>query len=101
LQGALVGLAGFLALNRVGSVETTSFEDTTLQAIAAAVVGGVAISGGRGSIWGVLLACVFLASLPPACIALGIPNYWQRTLVGAVMAVAVTVDALLRRAGAR
>jgi ribose/xylose/arabinose/galactoside ABC-type transport system permease subunit len=93
----LVGLAGLLALARSGSIQPTSYEDKTLEAIAAAVVGGVAITGGRGSVWGVALGCLFLVTLAPACLFLQLSTHWQRTLVGSVLAVAVTLDALWRR----
>jgi ABC-type sugar transport system ATPase subunit/ribose/xylose/arabinose/galactoside ABC-type transport system permease subunit len=97
LQGALAGLAGMLYLARSGSLQPVSYEDKTLDAIAAAVVGGVALTGGRGSVAGVLLGCLLLVSLPPACEYLHLPVTWQRSLVGAVMVVAVTLDTLWRR----
>ncbi len=96
LQGALVGLAGVLYLARSGALQPTSFEDKTLEAIAAAVVGGVAVTGGRGSVWGVALGCLFLASLANAFIFLGISPHWQQTLVGTVLLAAVLIDALGR-----
>src|SRR5262249_13143207 len=88
-QGALAGLAGLLYLASSGSLQPAGSEDRTLEAIAAAVVGGVAITGGRGSVWGTLLGCLFLLSLPKACQFLGVPAYWQRTLIGGVMVVAI------------
>jgi rhamnose transport system ATP-binding protein len=100
VQGLLVGLAGLLALARSGNVQPTSYDDRTLAAIAAAVVGGVAITGGRGSVWGVALGCVFLVSLVPACVLLHIPTEWNRTLAGTVMVVAVLIDTLWRRRSA-
>jgi ABC-type sugar transport system ATPase subunit/ribose/xylose/arabinose/galactoside ABC-type transport system permease subunit len=96
LQGGLVGLAGLLALARSGNLQAISFEDKTLEAITAAVVGGVAITGGRGSLIGVALGCLLLVSLRPACVFLEVSPYWRLTLVGAVMVLAVTVDALWR-----
>jgi len=99
-QGLLVGLAGFLSLAHSGSLQPTSFDDQALQAIAAAVVGGVAITGGRGSVWGVVLGCLFLTTLTAAGVFLGVASYWQRTLVGGVIAVAVVTDVLWRRRGA-
>lgn len=96
LQGMLVGLAGLLYLSRTGSVQPTSHEDRTLEAIAAAVVGGVAITGGRGRVLGVALGCLLLVSLGPACIFLGLSALWQQSLVGAVLLVAVLADTLLR-----
>jgi ABC-type sugar transport system ATPase subunit/ribose/xylose/arabinose/galactoside ABC-type transport system permease subunit len=101
LQGLLAGLAGFLYMARSGGLERTSFEDKTLEAIAAAVVGGVAITGGRGTLAGVVLGCLFLVTLPRGGIFLHIPPHWHRTLVGGVMVAAVTIDALWRRKGAR
>ncbi len=96
-QGALLGLAGLLYLIRSGDLQGTGHEEKTLLAIAAAVVGGVSITGGRGSAWGVFLGSLFLVSLAPACTLLRIPMVWQRTLVGFVMVVAVSVDVLWRR----
>jgi ABC-type sugar transport system ATPase subunit/ribose/xylose/arabinose/galactoside ABC-type transport system permease subunit len=100
LQGLLVGLAGLLLLARSGSMQPISYEDETLRAIAAAVVGGVAITGGRGSVWGVVLGCLFLVALTPACVALHVSANWQRALVGGVMILAVLLDSLWRRKGA-
>jgi rhamnose transport system permease protein len=97
LQGALAGLAGILFLARSGSLQTTSYEDKTLQATSAAVVGGVAITGGRGSILGVVLGCVLLVLLTMACQFLRLSTDWQQAAVGSVLVIAVTVDALWRR----
>src|SRR5260370_24617973 len=95
----LVGLAGLLALARSGSLQPTSYEDETLRAIAAAVVGGIAITGGRGSVWGVALGCVFLVSLAPACTLLHVSTHRQRTLVGTGMVLAVLLYHPGRRRG--
>jgi len=96
-QGALAGLAGILYLARSGGLQPTSYEEKTLEAISAAVVGGVAITGGRGSIFGVLLGCWLLVLLTAACQFLHISTDWQRAVVGAVLVVAVAADALWRR----
>jgi ABC-type sugar transport system ATPase subunit/ribose/xylose/arabinose/galactoside ABC-type transport system permease subunit len=99
VQGLLAGWAGLLYLGHTCNLQPASSPDRTLDAIAAAVVGGVAITGGRGSIWGAALGCVFLLSLPSACEYLDVPNYWQRTLIGMVMVIAIVVDRLWRREG--
>jgi rhamnose transport system permease protein len=96
VQGMLLGLAGVLYLANSGELQSTGHEDKTLAAIAASVVGGVAITGGRGSAFGVALGALFLVSLGPACTLLHIPARWQQALVGAVMVVAVTADTLWR-----
>jgi rhamnose transport system permease protein len=97
IQGGLAGLAAILLVARSGALQPTDFGDRTLDAIAAAVVGGVAIAGGRGSVWGVALGCLFLMALGPACVALHVENVWQRVLVGAVMLLAVTAEVMWRR----
>jgi rhamnose transport system permease protein len=97
IEGMLAGLAGLLYLARSGSLQATSYEDKTLEVIAAVVLGGVAITGGRGSVWGVAFGCLFMVSLGPVCVFLGISPYWQRTLVGAVLIVAVLWDSIWRR----
>jgi ABC-type sugar transport system ATPase subunit/ribose/xylose/arabinose/galactoside ABC-type transport system permease subunit len=97
LQGVLVGMAGFLALAKLGTVQDTDFDEFTLNAIAAGVVGGVAITGGRGSAWGVVLGCLLLAALAQASVLLGVATTWQRTLTGGVLVLAVTLDTLWRR----
>jgi ABC-type sugar transport system ATPase subunit/ribose/xylose/arabinose/galactoside ABC-type transport system permease subunit len=99
LQGGLAGFAGLVYLARSGNLQPTSYEDKTLEAIAAAVVGGVALTGGRGSVWGMALGCLFLVALPPACLFLQVSPLWQRTLVGGVLVVAVLIDTLWRRRG--
>jgi ABC-type sugar transport system ATPase subunit/ribose/xylose/arabinose/galactoside ABC-type transport system permease subunit len=96
LQGVLVGLAGLLYLARSGGLQRTSYDEKTLEAIAAAVVGGVAITGGRGSVGGVALGCLLLVTLPHIGIFLGVATTWHRTLVGAVLVLAVTLDLLWR-----
>lgn len=97
LQGAMAGLAGMLYLGRSGSLQSTAYEEKTLEAIAAAMVGGVAITGGRGTLLGVALGSLLLVTLAPACQFLSVSAYWQRALVGAVLVVAVVLDARWRR----
>jgi rhamnose transport system permease protein len=96
IEGLCVGLAGLLYLARSGNLQPASHEGETLRAIAAVVLGGVAITGGRGSIWGVALGCLFMAALPQATPLLGLSSNWDSTLAGAVMLAAVSFDALWR-----
>jgi ABC-type sugar transport system ATPase subunit/ribose/xylose/arabinose/galactoside ABC-type transport system permease subunit len=97
LQGALLGLAALCYLGRSGGLQQVGHEDRTLEALAAAVVGGVAVTGGRGRVVGVLLGCLFLLLLGPLCQAFAIPTIWRQTLVGGVLLTAVLLDALSRR----
>ena len=94
-SGALAGLAGlvYLAIYATGDSQVgTGFE---LQAVAAAVVGGVAIVGGSGTIWGVALGAFFLATISSALPVLGIPSLWQQAVVGIFIVLAISLDRLL------
>src|SRR6266511_3136760 len=73
LLGALVGLAALLNAIRFADVDPKTGTGLELQVIAAAVVGGVAISGGRGNLWGVLAGVLLLACIAPALVFLKLP----------------------------
>jgi rhamnose transport system permease protein len=94
-SGALAGLAGlvYLAIYATGDARVgTGYE---LEAIAAAVVGGVAIVGGSGTIWGVALGAFFLATISSALPVLGVPSLWQQALVGLFIVGAILLDRVL------
>ena len=65
-----------------------------MKVIAAVVVGGTAINGGRGSMAGTLLGVVLLGIIGPALTFLGVSAYWERAIQGAIILAAVVVDAL-------
>jgi rhamnose transport system permease protein len=67
--------------------------------IAAAVVGGVAISGGRGTIGGTLLGLLLLGVIGPALTFLGFSAYWERAIEGGIILAAVSMDAVRVRSG--
>jgi len=95
LSGALAGLGGlvYLAIFATGDAQVgTGYE---LQAIAAAVVGGVAIVGGSGTIWGVALGGFFLATISNALPVLGVPSLWQQAIVGILIVGAIMLDRIL------
>ena len=71
-----------------------------MKVIAAVVVGGTAITGGRGTFAGTLLGVVLLGTIGPALTFLGVSAYWERALQGVIILAAVAFDALRDRAGA-
>ena len=98
--GAFTGLAAFLNAVQAASYQPNPDTGLELKTIAAVVVGGVAISGGRGNLWGVfcgvvLLACV--SPISPALVYLGIPPYWGKAIQGAIILLAVMADGLRTR----
>ena len=71
-----------------------------MKVIAAVVVGGAAIAGGRGSVAGTLLGVMLLGAIGPALTFLGISAYWERAIQGAIILAAVAIDAVARPAAA-
>ncbi|MEQ8453309.1 MAG: ABC transporter permease [Sandaracinaceae bacterium] len=100
LAGAFAGLAGVLQLGRLTVGDPTTAIGLELDVIAAVVIGGGSLSGGRGSIAGALLGAFFMAVLANGCTLSGVPNYVQEILVGAIIIAAVALDHLRRRATA-
>jgi rhamnose transport system permease protein len=92
LMGALTGLAALLNAVRFADVDPRTGTGLELSAIAAAVVGGVAISGGRGNLWGVLAGVLLLACIAPALVFLNLPPQWEKALQGCIILLAVAAD---------
>ena len=96
LNGALTGLAALLNAVRFVDVDPKTGTGLELQAIAAAVVGGIAISGGRGKLWGVLAGVLLLASIAPALVFLEGQAQWEKALQGLIILLAVAAEGLRR-----
>ena len=97
LLGALTGLAAMMNVAQSPQVDPKSGTGLELKAIAAVVVGGVAISGGRGSLWGVLFGLLLLACVAPALTHLHVQAYWEKAIQGAIILLAVVADGLRTR----
>ena len=96
LMGALAGVAAVLNMVQSPQVQPNAGDGLELKVIAAAVVGGVAITGGRGNLWGVLLGLLLLANVNPALTHFHQPPYWERAIQGLVILLAVVADGLRR-----
>jgi rhamnose transport system permease protein len=109
LAGALAGLGGVLFTARFGTVDATAGAGYELTVIAAAVVGGVAIFGGTGSVYGAALGALLLGTITSSLIVLRVEAFWQQAAIGALLLLAIAfdrlvglrVDAALRRRSAR
>ncbi|GAC1465033.1 MAG: hypothetical protein NVSMB9_04260 [Isosphaeraceae bacterium] len=95
-MGALSGLAALLNAVRFVDVDPNAGTGLELQAIAAVVVGGAAVSGGRGSLVGSLLGVLLLGSVAPALVFLGVEAQWEKAVQGLVILAAVASDAFPR-----
>ena len=95
VSGALAGLAGVLYAARYGTVSSAAGFGWELQAIGAAVIGGVAISGGVGTVWGAAIGAFLLLTINRALPILGIDDFWQRAVVGALIIGSIVLDRVL------
>ncbi len=96
-MGALVGLAAMMNLIQSPQVQPLSGMGLELKVIAAVVVGGVAISGGRGNLWGAFAGLLLLACVAPALTHLHVEAYWEKAIQGAIILLAVVADGVRNR----
>jgi rhamnose transport system permease protein len=97
LMGALAGLAATMNLVQSPQVQPAVGTGLELKVIAAVVVGGVAISGGRGNLWGAFAGLLLLACVSPALIHLHVEAYWEKAIQGAIILLAVVAEGVRRR----
>ncbi|WP_127573851.1 ABC transporter permease [Georgenia faecalis] len=93
--GSLAGLGGILYAARYGTVDASAGTGLELDIVAAVVVGGVAIFGGSGTVLGAALGALLLTVISNALPTLGIDQFWQRAIVGALIIGAIALDRLV------
>ncbi len=94
LSSLLVGIGGVILLGRLGAGDPVGGAGLELQAIAAAVLGGASLGGGRGSILGTMLGVALLGTIANALTLLGVQAFWQQFAYGMVLIIAVILTAL-------
>ena len=92
LSGLIVGLAGLVLVSRLGMVRANSGSDFALQALAAAIIGGITFEGGRGSLIGAFFGVLLLGILYNAMNIIGISSYLQTIVLGAIIVIATVVS---------
>lgn len=97
LSGLLAGLAGMFLYIRLGAGAPTSGAGNELDAIAAVVIGGVALSGGVGRMTGTVLGSLILATVTSGLIIIGVEPNWKQVVVAVLIAAAVSLQALRTR----
>jgi ribose transport system permease protein len=97
LTGGLAGLAGVLSLAYFQGADPSVGAGYELQVIAAAIIGGTAISGGTGTVPGALIGALIVAVINSGLIFFSIDSNWTNFVTGAVIVIAVGSDALIRR----
>jgi rhamnose transport system permease protein len=92
LSGALAGLAGVLFAARFGTVDAAAGTGYELNVVAAVVVGGVAVFGGSGSVYGAAVGALLLTTIGSALPLLSIDQFWQQAIVGGLILLAIGTD---------
>lgn len=92
LMGLMAGVAGIVLTARVGAATSDAGRMMELDAIAAAVIGGTSLMGGRGTVWGALLGALVMASLDNGMSLMNTEAFWQPIIKGGILVVAVALD---------
>ena len=92
LGGALAGLAGLIVTARLDSAQPNAGLGYELDSIAAVVIGGTSLSGGRGSVAGTVLGCLIIGVLNNGLFLLNVSPFWQQVIKGLVILAAVAID---------
>jgi len=92
LAGALAGVAGLIVTARLDSAQPNAGLGYELDSIAAVVIGGTSLSGGRGSVAGTVLGCLIIGVLNNGLFLLNVSPFWQQVIKGGVILLAVALD---------
>jgi ribose transport system permease protein len=94
LAGGLSAVAGLLVTARLDSAQPNAGTGYELDSIAAVVIGGTSLSGGRGSILGTVIGCLIIGVLNNGLVLLDVSPFWQQVVKGGVILLAVAIDRL-------
>jgi rhamnose transport system permease protein len=94
-SGSLAGLAGVIYAAKFGNLDATAGQGMELNVVAAAVVGGVAIAGGVGTVYGAAIGAILLTTITSALPVLGVSPFWQGAMVGALILASIGLDRYL------
>ncbi|KOV51945.1 transporter [Streptomyces sp. AS58] len=99
-SGLFAAIAGIVLASRLSSAQPQAAQGYELDAIAAVVIGGASLAGGTGKASGTLIGALILAVLRNGLNLLSVSAFWQQVVIGVVIALAVLLDTVRRKAGA-
>jgi len=97
LSGLFAAIASLVFIAQVGSITNQAGQGMEMRAIAAAVIGGVALSGGVGTILGSFAGALFITTATSALSFMGVPGFWSDAVIGAILLLALFADARIRQ----
>ena len=93
----LTAVSGILIASQIGSGTGTTATGMELDVIAAVIIGGTSLFGGKGRIWGTLIGVLFLGCISNGMTLLNVSEYWQYVVRGAIILGAVLLNQILER----
>jgi erythritol transport system permease protein len=97
ISGVCSALVGLIIASQLTSAHPATGQSFELSAIAAVVLGGTSLSGGRGSIGGTIIGALVIGALADGLVLLGVSEFWQIVIKGMVIVLAVVLDQMQRR----
>ncbi len=97
ITGAMTALSGTLIASQIGSGTGTTATGMELDVIAAVIIGGTSLFGGKGRIWGTLIGVLFLGCISNGMTLLNVSEYWQYVVRGGIILGAVLLNQVLER----
>jgi len=97
LTGTLSGIAGVLTLSRFGTATASTGSGVEMTVISAAVVGGVSLSGGKGTVAGAIIGIILLSIITNILVIMNVSVHWQNFITGMILILAIIFDALSNR----
>lgn len=97
ISGVCASLAGLIFASQIGFISTTAGVGIEMTVIAAAVLGGVSLSGGIGSVIGASIGAIIMSSINSALVFLKVPAFWNSAISGSLLIIIVVTDVLLSR----
>ena len=94
LGGAMFGLAGVMSYAEIGDGDPTTAVALELDIIAAVVIGGASLAGGRGTVFGSMIGAIIITLLYNGCVMLRVDDWVQKVLIGGIIVAAVWVDGI-------
>ena len=94
IGAALAAVGGVIVTSRLDSAQPNAGISYELDAIAAVVIGGTSLNGGRGTVWGTVIGAIIIGVLNNGLVLLNVSPFWQQVVKGGVILLAVIIDKL-------
>ncbi len=97
LMGLVTAIGGLIMITRIDSTQATIGTGIEIHIIAAVIIGGTSLFGGRGTIYGTVLGAILLSMMTNALVIAGVDNFWQLVIMGIIVLLAVAINNLRER----